>query len=452
MNEIVELLTESVKNENLTMLIVVPFYEKKGTEQIIQEKGFQEYFPDQIQICTWNEVNFVDLEPDNYNDYFVISTIAPYITYQLYGTQIKKFIFIGSTQNLEKIKIYLDYRLNERKARPLHIISSETDAPELLKRTFDQLPNTKKVKNVIEEIEFEESFTPPWETETRTPKETFRTHHMKINAGENVALVVDKNGNGMFLPFDRYVSFIKDNKDSIDEIKIMKSKIHDLVNREIILDDHGFYASYKMIFTKFIVENGENALINTPIYQWRGFKNLVDCAFEWERLLKKVYEKIEKDGAITKNEAKEKLAKVIVSLNIYANDANYIKNHWLVEPSILTTSVGPMEIFEIEHPQSLGDLIKVYEKINELFPEINVENYDPRKSYTASIFLQRIRRKFLKETDIPVEYRHLHRQLQEKIKKIIITSDKFKINSISMVKLIKEVYPLEKIEDFTGYI
>lgn len=452
MNKIVELLTELVKNENLTVLVVVPFYEKKGTEQIIQEKGFQEFIPDQIQICTWNEVDFVDVESNNNNDYFVISTIAPYITYKLYGTQIKKFIFIGSTQNLEKIKIYLDYRLNERKARPIHILSSGTDAPELLKRTFDQLSNVKKVKKIIEEIEFEESFIAPWGTEPRTPKETFQTHHMKINAGENVALLVDENGTGMFLPFDRYVSFIKENKESIEEIKIMKSKIHDMVGKEIIMDDHGFYASYKMIFTRFMVENGENALINTPLYQWRGFKNLVNTAFEWERLLRKVYKTIEKDDTITENKAKEKLAKGIVSLNIHAKDADYIKNHWLAEPSIISTTFGPMEVFEIEHPQSLDNLIKVYEKINELFPEINVENYDPRESYTASIFLQRTRRKFLKETDIPVEYRHLHGQLQEKIKKIINTSTKFKINSISIVKLTKEVYPLERIEDFTFYI
>jgi hypothetical protein len=251
---------------------------------------------------------------------------------------------------------------------------------------------------------------------------------------------------------DRSISFKNENKDSIEEIKIKKSKINDLIGREIILDDHGFYESYKVIFTKFIVEMGDNLIINTPIYRWEGFKDLINSAFEWERLLRMVMEIIKKEDKISENKAKAKLADIIVNLNIHAQDVNYIKNYWLAEPSTINTSFGLIQIFEIEHPRGFEDLIKVYEKIDEMFPDIIIEEYDARKSYTAAITFQRVRRSFLKDVDISSEYRHLHKKLQESIKRIISRSVKFKISSISIVKLEKEVHPLETIENFNFYL
>lgn len=450
-NKINELLADFVEKENLITLIVVSFYEKKGTEIILQEKGFRDYIPEHIKICTWNEIDSVILESEDDKDFYVISAIKPSIKYQLYKSSVNKFIFIGSSRNLEYTKIIIDYRLIEKNARPLHKLLPEEDAPELLKSTLDQLPSDD-IQNVISNMEFEETIKLPVDTDSSTPVENHTTHHMKINAYENAILAVDETGNGMFLPIGRYVSFKHPDNDSIEEIKVNKSKIDDLTGKEIIIDDHGFYTSYKMIFTKFVVEMGENIPINTPLYRWNGFKDLINSAFEWLRLLRKVLSIIQNDFQVSESEAKEKLANILVTTDIHARDVNYIKNHWLAEPNMLSTTSGPIQVFEIEHPRGFQDLIKIYNKIKVEYPAINIEKYDARNTYTAAITFQRIRRNFLRGENIRIEYKYLHRKLQEQIRMIIKKSLRFKISSISVVKLRKEVYPMEIIEDFHVYL
>lgn len=451
MDKIVQLLTEYIKIGNSVILIIVPYYDKKGTEQIILENGFQDYISNKIRICTWNELATIDLELESDKEFYVISTISPYITYELHNSPIKTFIFIGSSQNLEKIETIIDNRLNEKNARPLYVPSLKEDCPELLREALKDLHNVEKINNMISELEFEENIRLPEEKKIIELSEGSRTHQMKISAGEEVIIVVDEQENGLFLPLERVISFKNDHNDSIDDIKILKSKINELKGKEIIIDNHGFYASYKLIFTKFVVEMGENTLIKTPLYNWKGFKDLIYSASEWMRLLKKLLVKIQKDEKISESDAKDELASFLVNLNIQANHQDYIKNFWLAEPSIVNTTYGMIQIFEIEHPRSLEDLIEIYEKIGELLPDIKLGTDDARKCYTAARTLQNIRRNFLRGKNISQEYRHLYEKLHEEIKMIVKNSVKFKVVSANTVILNKDIYPFQIIQNYKEY-
>jgi len=451
MNKIFQLLTDILNKDNSIALIIVNYYDKRGTEQIILDNGFHDYIPERIRIYTWNELATIDLESEPDNEFYVISTIRPYISYELYNSYIKNFIFIGSNQNLEEIETIMDNRLNEKNARPLYIPSSDMDSPELLRNILHELPNAEKINDIVADLEFEEKIVLSGEKRSIEPIKEPKTHQMKIHEGEEVILAVDGEGNGLFLPLERIISFKNDNNNSIEDIKVLKSKLSNLRGREIIIDNHGFYASYKAIFTKFVVEIGENTLVKTPFYNWKGFKELIYNASEWMRLLRKTLIRIQEDKKISENEAKDKLSSILVDLDIHASHHSYIKNFWLAEPSIISTSSGMIQIFEIEHPRGLNDLIEIYEKINELLPEIELGTDNAGRCYTAAITLQNIRRNFLRGQNIRPEYTYLYEKLHEKIKMIVRYSVKFKVESITTVKLRKEAYPFRILQNYQEY-
>ncbi len=451
MDKIIELLTDFIQKDNHVVFIAVPNFDKKGTEQILIENGFQEYIPEKVRICNWNELSDFDIELEPMADVYVISAINPYITYELDGNDNKNFIFIGSSQNLEDLKTILENRLNQKNKKPLYIPSPEENLPELLKSTLNELQNVEKINNMVSELTFEENIKPTGERKIITHLEGSKTHQMKIDAGEEVIIVIDEDGNGLFLPLGRVISFKDKYNDSIEDIKISKSNLSDLKDKEIIIDEHGFYASYKLIFTKLVIEMGENTKIKTPLYTWDGFKELIYCASEWMRLLRKVLNKIQEDNKISENEAKSELAGILVDLNINASNQSYIKNFWLADPSIVDTFHGKVQIYEIERPRGLNDLIEIYEAIYKLFPDINLEMNNARKSYTAVITLQSIRRNFFRGGNISPEYRYLFEKLNEEIKMIIKSSSKFKVESATTVKLNKEVYPFRILNNYQEY-
>jgi len=451
MDKIIELLTDFIQKDNHVVFIAVPNSDKKGTEQILIENGFQDYIPEKVRICNWNELSDFDIELEPEAEFYVISTINPYITYELDESDIKNFIFIGSSQNLEDLQTILENRLNEKNKRPLYILSPEEDSPELLKCTLNELQNVEKINNMVSELTFEENIKPSGEKNLITPSEGSKTHQMKIDAGEEVIIVVDEDKNGMFLPLNRIISFKSEYSDSIEDIEISKPNLDNLKGKEIIIDEHGFYASYKLIFTKFVVEMGENTKIKTPLYTWKGFKELIFSATEWMRLLRKALNRIQEDKKISEKEAKDELASILADLDIHASHQSYIKNFWLAEPGIVDTSHGKVQIYEIEHPRGLKDLIEIYENIDKLLPDIDMETNNARRSYTAAITLQNIRRNFFRGRNIPPEYRYLFEKLNEEIKMIVRNSAKFKVESATTVKLNKEVYPFRILQNYQEY-
>lgn len=451
MNKIIKLSTDIIKIENSVALIIVNYYDRKGTEQILIEEGLQDYIPDKLRVCTWNELNDLNFSFESNIEFHVISTTYPYITYQLNDSLIKNYIFIGSNKNLEKTKIILENRLNEKNTHPIHIPSSEKEMPKLLETTLNELQSVEKINSVLSELEIEENMSLSGSKKPVQHAENSKTHQMKIGIGEEVVIAVDDNKNGIFLPLNRHVSFINKNKDSIEEIEIKKSKINDLLDKEIIIDNQGFYASYKLIFTEFMIEIGDNTIFKTLLYNWHGFKDLINNSTEWLILLKKAIKSLQKDKILSENEAKDELANILVNLDINASNPDYIKNFWFSEPSTIKTSQGSVHVFEIEHPRSFEDLVVIYKKLNDIIPNINPGDEDPIKCYTAAITLQNIRRNFYHGKNIPHEYKHFYNKLQEEIRIIIQNSKKFKVKSVTTVKLNKKISPFKILDDYMEY-
>lgn len=452
MDKIIIILKELIKNKSAVVFIIVHPLDINGTKKLLLEH-FKEEIPKKIKVIAWSELEGISLEYDKNSDLFVVSTIRPYIEYKLYSSKIKKFFILGSENNIENLKLIFEDRISEMRAKPVHILSENEDAPKILKNLMRGIEKPEKINELISTIKFEENVNLPWEKDIKQFNNAMKHQIRTLHTDDEAVLVVNEEGVGMFLPLDKIISLKIEDKYTIEDIKVDKSKFNDLKGKEIVINNEGFYASFKLIFTKFMVEMGKNVIIKDETSKWTGFDELIKSSSEWIRVLQIAIKKMSEEHNISRDEARECLSEYIAGLGLNARDKSYIKFHWLAEPQIISTSIGEVEIFEIEHPKAFSDVLKLYDGINELFPSMNLNMNQADNTYSAALILQGIRRKFLKgnKEAIALEHRYIYGKLQEEIRKIIQKSKKFKINTVFLVKLCKPVYPFRTIENYEDY-
>lgn len=147
------------------------------------------------------------------------------------------------------------------------------------------------------------------------------------------------------------------------------------------------------------------------------------------------------------SDANDFLSEYLAKLNLNAKNKDYIKNWWY-EPEFINTNQGQVPIYEIEHPKSREDLIKIYQGINIIFNDMQLDIEDADKSYIASRTLQKMRRRFFKDEkrSLFVEQELIFSILRKEISKIINESNSFIVKSASIISLKEDIYPLEKID------
>jgi hypothetical protein len=455
MKEITGKAGDLLKEKDNFITVVVHGYDVKGTEKLLREMGFDEYMPQRLSVCSWGNLSQRERDIADNAEHYVISTLPPSLAYSIYFGHVKRFVFIGSGNNVKKIETIVKNRLTETISRPIYLLSEVDPAPELLKTLLKsvEIPPNEVLRDISDEIivEFEEL-----DHFIGTPNLGGEGSHPCINSGEHAILVVDINRKGMFIPSGASL-FIKEGhrpvEISLDNISSDRDLKIKLENKEMLVDRHGIYISFRLIFIKFMMVYGKKVIFRKGPYEWNGFHSLFNDAIGWISILEKAVRGYLYKNEITSEEAEKKFAEYLSSLNLTAKNPDYIKGWWS-NYEIVTTEYGAYPLYEVEHPRSLDDVRKIYVGINDIQPEMMLDPADAEKSYIASITIQNFRRSLLKE-DIKAINPSLHQlytRLEKEIKSIVETSPVFKVNLSYNVEIVKEVEPFRVMEEYKEYI
>lgn len=443
LDEIIILLNNLLADEKNMITVVVHGMDVKGLNLILEQKDFSQYLNNYLSCASWKKLLIRERYiPEGYK-HIVISTRQPSLDYQIYNTSnVNKFIFVGSEQDIKKTKLIIENRITENISRPL-IYPSET-APELLKSTIGIIAPDKYDSDLFLDENTDFNLFNYISPEGNIHQ---KQRHIKIEKGDEAILAFDNNNDSMFLPLNKHIFFKISTKGSISEIRLKKESIDEIINKEIILDRHGVYTSFKHVFTKFMIENGDKTQIRSGVYQWDNFGDLFKDAISWIEILRQTTMKIIKEKKMDLSDANDFLSEYLAKLNLNAKNKDYIKNWWY-EPEFINTNQGQVPIYEIEHPKSREDLIKIYQGINIIFNDMQLDIEDADKSYIASRTLQKMRRRFFKDEkrSLFVEQELIFSILRKEISKIINESNSFIVKSASIISLKEDIYPLEKID------
>lgn len=453
MKKITEKVDDLLKEKDNFVTVVVHGYDVKGTEKLLREMGFDEYMPQILSVCSWGDLSLREMDIADNTKHYVISTLPPSLVYHIYSSHVKKFVFIGSGNNIKKIETIVKNRLTETISRPIYLLSESDPAPELLKTILKsvEIDSNEVLQNISEEIfaEFDTQFKPSSDIDSR---ET-RGSYTRINPGERAVLVIDINGRGMFIPAGVSLS-IKENhriaEISLDNISSPK----DLENKEFLVDRSGIYKSSQSIFIKFMMDYGKGVRFRNAPYEWDGFQNLFKDAIMWILMLENAVKVYSYKKGKAREEAKKEIAEHLSRLGLTAKGADYIRGWWLNYYESVTTEYGVYPLYKVEHPKSLDDARKIYEGINDILPEMKLDPADAERSYIASTVIQKLRRSFLKgdRSDIDPSWRQLYKRFEKEIESIVKTFPVFKVNSAYDVEIIKEVEPFRVMDEYKEYI
>ncbi len=79
------------------VFITIVTYHTKGTKELLETHGVK----NEIDICSWENLNKHEKSPQGNSEHYVISTLPPSLRYSLYLGNITKLIFIGSEENID---------------------------------------------------------------------------------------------------------------------------------------------------------------------------------------------------------------------------------------------------------------------------------------------------------------------------------------------------------------
>lgn len=454
-NEIISLIEE---DDNNIIVLIAPtsFYRKpikRIFEDIFEEMSDKEILNGKFIVTSWDKLSNIQFT-DNENPQ-IIATTYPYIDFNFYDNKFKNFTFVGSPNTIKIIEDKNTNRVSEKIVKPLIAIEDHEEAPILLKSILSELSDKiSKLDILMNEFYVDQDLAMPHDDSEEfinNTQEQLAVHHMVIEKGEEIVLVINDADEGLFIPINHNITFKNKDDYSMDGLKVEKSNLQDLFNKEIIIDNHGFYSSYKDLFTKFMVENGKDIQIHTTFNTWIGFKDLINSTYSWLNIFRKLVLKREKDSFLPKNQAKDVIASIIHHSGINIG-RNYIKNVWLSDPIEIMTNEGNVEIYEIDRPRNSRNLVKVYEHLNNQFDDINLTAQDALVTFSSALVYQKLRLNFLKNRDIPEEYKYLYKKFNRTIVNILMSSELFKVKNTKVVKLTKDVSPYKKIKEYSDYI
>ena len=220
------------------------------------------------------------------------------------------------------------------------------------------------------------------------------------------------------------------------------------------MDSEGFYTSFRLLFFKFIAEYKTKTPIINRNFRWDEFKSLIQDAFQWLDILRKLSIKYNKSNTNLALNPKYKLAQDISKLQLYAKDPEYINKFWLSDPVYIETSNGDIPIYEKEHPKTRNDLVLLYQWINNNFDDIELTEIDANRSYSASITLQKIRRDFLRKrkNNIPYAHLNLYYEFEKNIDRVLLNADSFEVSYADVVQINDQITPYKVMKDYKKYL
>lgn len=446
-SKIVEIINEY--NDEDCKIKIISYYLQK--RQLINFLNIDQY-DSKVEVVTWNDLENLEVNDERI---IVISTIYPFMDYDIYNEEIDTYIFIGGPNYIEYIKNVIDKRILEKEARPLEKINE--NAPKLLIDISSELPDiSSEVKEIVDEITIDFNSTINYTKRTINQDGPIEISSRTLKKDSNAILFVDENQNGIFFPLNHVVNYKLGNK--FKEHDLSKKGFKNLVGKQLFISND-YYSSNKEVFVKFMVEHGDNLRfrLNDTI-SFRGFKKFLEANFKWLNNFKELL-------SILDNRLRIQNPKRILANKIRKPidaDFDYIENVWLSDPIVISTSKGNVEIYPIDRPKNVENLIKVY---NALWEDFNssCENSEERKvlnqlelsesdaiiNFQCSLNYQRYRNDFL-DGKIKDE---LYEMFNNELNDILNSSDLFNISQSPKKVILKEdVYPFKIVQDYKKYI
>jgi len=453
MEKIKEEINKLLRDSNNFISIIVHQYDVKKTRELLCKFGYKKYIPHKLDVFSWGSVIHTERKLRDKMNHYIISTIPPSFDFEINSSIIKKIIFIGGTKFTEKIKTILENRLTTHLSKPLYIPIEEDSIPPLLKEIMNDvgIQSNETILDLIEEsvFEFEDmySYTSRYEGDSR---------HSVIQAGERALLLIDFGKKGVFLP--EGTTLLIKNDGILEELEIgvlnsIKKLENMLIKKEILLDKKGLYTSFKADFIKLMMIYAKRVIFTKGPFRWDGFFEIFEDSIHWINVIKRTIKEYALMKDISYEKAEKEISVYLASLDLNAKDPNYIKSWWDHYGHIKTES-GIYYLYKVERPKSCNDLIKIFEGIKKLMPNLQLDVLDAYRGYAAAISIQQFRRSLLKGKikKVAKSLYMLYNQLEKEIKKIVEGTKRFKVNIISIVEIKKEVEPFKIIEDFRKYI
>ncbi|MGC8692317.1 MAG: hypothetical protein ACP5RZ_04790 [Thermoplasmata archaeon] len=450
MNEKIE---ELIKNQDAYITVIVHKNDIAGTGMLLKYLYVNNH-PEKIKVCTWSDLPRRDYEVGGKSVHYVISTLSPSIEYSLSSSHIKKVIFIGGKKFIEKIRTIINNRLDNHALHPLYLLSDKDQAPSMLKKILKEIDisSNKVIQDLTEEIimDYNEDMN-----RKEYPRMNYSSYHQSIKAGDMALLVIDINGNGVFIPEGASL-LIRDDEKKLTEVEIddISSTTKISKGKELLLDRHEIYSSFRANFIKLMIKYGGKIKFKKGNYSWDGFISLFKDSIQWIEKIRYAIDYYSQKMEVPHDVAENKISEYLSSIGITAKDPAYIIKWWN-RYNIISTENGIFSIYMVEHPKSRDDILKIYGGIHELIPELaKIEEDDTYRWYYASILIQNFRRSLLKKTieEIDPAMLGLYRLVERDIRNMVDNLETFKVNGVYTVKISKECKPYVVLEKFDEFI
>ena len=442
-NPLMDMINQKVdelsREKKAFITVITDAYSVKGTEKLLNKNG--------THVCTWIGLSAREEGIPDRSKHYVIALIAPYAQYSIHSGHVDKFIFIASESNIEHIKLMIDNRLSIRGSKPFFKPTDTGQYPDLLKRITGDLPPNDKIRNTINTLEI--NFEGINAGSTEKTKINNVSHHSLLKKGEKAFRIENANHESMLIPFNAVLTVRKDNTpDIIDCKNILKYNFTETFkNVGIFMNNTGIYTSLKTIFIKTILEYRDTEILNKIRFTrateiWEGFYDLIKSANIWINAIKQMISICEKTDPAA--DCNKKISLCLSGLNLIAKNPEYIRGWWENYETIITDR-GEYNIYNIEHPQSIEDVFKIYDWVIKTNKELEYTRDDFRRSYQAAITIQNIRKKLWdhirkkNKSIIPLD--GVYSKIADRMNDQLSRSPVFTVKEVFKVELNKDMEP-----------
>ena len=428
---------EDIAVKDPDAFITIVTYHTAGTKELLETPGIS----NKIEVCTWDKLNDREKAIGADSKHYVISTISPSVRYSLYRGNITKLIFIGSEENVDLMKINVNNRLSINKSKPLYKPDDSGNYPELLKDIIVDvsIPSNEVISRVLDiDIDIDT------DTYGDNVSKSY-VNYSYLKKGEKAYLIINEEGNGMLIPEDAQLTISKNGvPDFLDIGEIQKKNLKDkMEGKEIFIDSRGISISIKDIFTKFMLEYKGIIRFRSERYQWNGFIELYNSSTLWRRTIEEAVE-LCKGKNNSHIDCDDFISEYLAKLGLTAGNQDYIKSWWTKYYNI---SAGGKEYkaYNIEHPKSMEDLVKICRGLNEKYPYLKLEIKDLEESYVAARTIQKIRKELRDyiggdSKDARYDFLPMYESIKKRILPLFASFPTFRV---------KRIYPVE-IKDYTA--
>jgi len=467
-DELLKLATNEIeKRDGSIITFVVHPYDVKGFKKLLLDGELGEYVQSgKIAAGSWSTelTSRCRLARDSGKKHTVISTEQPSLNFNIYSCDIDKVIFSGSKKNLDKIRDIVEKRITERFTRPVAFLRDGDDAPALLREIEEavhdseivdeddtQYPTTISAKEILLRSSYEISNAEKTVDSGESPQ-----HTIYIMEGDDAVVAIGRDGKVVLFPMDATLHFRKGGETSrTEEIRISDDlkKLRSLKDVEISMSRDEIYRPLKVQFAEVMAETGRGLSIETGVFKWDTFFELLYDAVAWILYLLEAKEHLEKSDEYG-IDADEELARKIVGSGTSARDPAYVRMWWKGYEGEASTDAGPIRIPSVEHPRNVDDMKKIYGVVNEIIPSINLSEVSAIRSYSAAMVVQKVRRSVLKSSpeDISPPLKKVYMRLRPIMDELWEQSDKFHVQYFDKIKLKKDTRAYRVIDSSDSLI